>query len=137
MDTCHFRHPLRTCESQWIKVLLCGLISGLVWPLACIDLTLPEIDVPIDLSLVNGGSSFVLRGTAVLIDNDGPCPVWIGDNGVTYHLFQAPQLENDIFDLVTSPGTTSRLVLTVRGDLEVACQLGEIAEVRDALEIVE
>jgi hypothetical protein len=54
-----------------------------------------------------------------------------------YHLFQDPLLDNDTFDRVTEPGTSSRLVLAARSDLELACQLGTIAQVMDILEIME
>ena len=95
------------------------------------------IQIPEDLVLLPTGTTFVVRGTAAVIDSGGPCPVWFGENGITYHLFQDPQLDNDIYDVVTTPGTTSRLVVATRADLLVSCQTGTIVEVQDVLEIVE
>ncbi len=83
------------------------------------------------------GTPFIIRGTADIIDNGGPCPIWRGDNGVTYHLFQNPLLDNETFDRITTQGTTSRLQLSTRNDLVVDCQVGTIVEVDAALEIVE
>jgi len=88
-------------------------------------------------SLVSTGSPFVVRGTAAVVDNDGACLIWIGENGVTYHLFQDPLVDNETFDHITTPGVTSRLQIAVRTDLVLTCQIGTIAEVRNVLEIVE
>jgi len=95
-----------------------------------------ELDVFPD-ALVVAGAPFVIRGTATVVDNDGPCLVWIAENSVTYHLFQDPRVDNETFDRITTPGVTSRLQIAVRTDLEVACRIGTIAEVRNVLEIVE
>ena len=94
------------------------------------------IEVSLD-GLLPAGSPFVVRGTATILDNDGPCPAWIGENGVTYHLFQDPFLDNATFDRITTPGTTSRLLLVTRDDLVLGCQLGTIVEVEDVLEVVD
>jgi hypothetical protein len=83
------------------------------------------------------GDPFILKGTTAVIDNSGPCLVWIGENGITYHLFQGGRLENADFDRITTPGVTSRLELAARSDLTVSCQVGEIVEVQRVLEIVE
>ena len=100
-----------------IRVVL--IISVLFVVLAgCIDLN------DASSQLLPVGTSFVVQGTATTIDNDGPCLVWIGENGVTYHLFQDAQLDNDLFDLITTPGVTSRLEVATRSDLDVACQVG-------------
>ncbi len=104
-------------------LLLSFAVSG------CIDINTPETLLPL-------GTPFVVRGTSAVIDNNGPCLVWLGENGVTYHLFQDIVLPNETFDQVITPGVTSRLELAIRTDLVVACQVGTIAEVRDALEIV-
>ncbi len=88
-------------------------------------------------TFVAAGSPFVVRGTATVVDNEGPCLAWIGENGVTYHLFQDPRVDNETFDRVTTPGVTSRLQIAVRTDLELACQIGTIVEVRNVLEVVE
>ncbi len=83
------------------------------------------------------GEPFVLKGTADLVDNGGPCRIWRGENGIIYHLFQSPQVDNETFDQVTAPGTTSRVQISVRDDLEVTCQLGPTVIVEAVLEIVE
>jgi hypothetical protein len=88
-------------------------------------------------SLFVTGESFILTGTATIQDNNGPQLVWIGENGFTYHLFQATQLDNDAFDRVTTPGTTSRLQLATRTDLQVVGQVGTVVEVQRVLEIDE
>ena len=111
-----------------------GALAALMIPTvpACVD-----ISFPVDVALLDSVSPFVVRGTATVVDHDGPCPAWIGDNGVTYHLFQDPQLDNELFDRVTEPGTVSRLVLAERSDLELACRFGVLVEVQDVLEIIE
>ncbi len=93
----------------------------------CIDLS--------DQNFLPVGTPFTVSGVASVADNDGPCLVWLGDNGVTYHLFQDPLLDNDQFDQITSSGTRSRLVLVTRSDLEVQCEIGTIVEVEEVLEI--
>ena len=114
------------------RALKTGSLLALVCMTGCIDLALnaPETLLPV-------GTPFVLKGTAAVIDNDGPCLIWEGENGVTYHLFQDPRVENETFDRVTTPGVTSRLEIAIRNDLEVVCQIGRVAEVQDVLEIVE
>ena len=113
------------------KRLLCVLLGILLYA-GCIDLTIPGQN-----TLFVKGESFVLSGTAAVIDNDGPCLVWLGTNGITYHLFQGIDLDNEDFDRVTTPGVTSRLELATREDLEVSCQIGTIVEVQGVLEIRE
>ena len=98
----------------------------------CISVELPE-----ELSLTAEGASFVVSGTAAIVDVEGPCLVWVGENGGTYHLFQSPGLDNESFDRITTPGVTSRLEIATRDDLEVACLIGAVVEVQDVLEIVE
>ncbi len=96
-----------------------------------------QVDLLEDVTLFPQGTEFVLTGTATVLDNGGPCLAWLGENGVTYHLFQATHLDNADFDRVTTPGATSRLVIATRTDLEVRCATGTIIEVRELLEIVE
>jgi len=88
-------------------------------------------------SLIATGSPFIVSGTSVVLDNDGPCPAWVGDNGITYHLFQSSRIDNDVYDRITTAGVRSRLEIAVRTDLELACRVGTLAEVRNVLEIVE
>ncbi len=114
---------------RWRKIVTI-LMACLLSNVACITIDLPE-----ELDLLAVGTPFVLSGTAALIDNDGPCLVWLGENGITYHLFQDARLDNDLFDQVSEPGTTSRLEIVTRTDLDVVCQVGDVVEVRDVLEI--
>jgi hypothetical protein len=108
------------------------LVLGALALAGCID-----ISIPVAPTLFPTGTSFVLKGTATIIDNDGPCLVWEGENGIIYHLFQDRRVSNEDFDLVSTPGTTSRLVLATRSDLVVTCQVGTIVEVQDILEVEE
>jgi len=87
-------------------------------------------------ALVSTGTPFVVKGTATVLDNNGPCLAWIGENGITYHLFQTSSVDNATFDRITTPGVTSRLQLSTRTDLEVACKVGTIVEVLSVLEVV-
>lgn len=96
-----------------------------------------QVNIPGEGTLFVTGESFVLKGTAAVVDENGPCLVWYGDNGQTYHLFQTIGVANEDFDRVTTPGVTSRLVLAKRTDLEVSCQVGTIVEVEGVLEIVD
>lgn len=107
---------------------LAGLLGFIVFASGC-GVNLDEAD------LVPRGTAFVLRGTAAVVDNGGPCLIWRGDNGQNYHLFQHPTLANDAFDEVTTPGVTSRLVLATRTDLSLDCQSGTIVEVQDVLDV--
>lgn len=97
----------------------------------CAEIVLPE-----NVSLINIGSPFVMKGSAVLLDDDGPCLAWLGDDGNTYHLIQVQTMENELFDQLIAPGTRSRLVLAKRSDLTVACQMGIVAEVQNVLEVI-
>lgn len=104
----------------------CAMLTG-----ACVDIVMPE-----DVTLFDVGSPFVVSGTAALVDTpEGPCRVWVGENGISYHLFQSVRLENDTFDQVISEGTASRLVLARRNDIALACSFGTVVEVRNVLEI--
>ncbi|MCO6438448.1 MAG: hypothetical protein J5J06_15265 [Phycisphaerae bacterium] len=110
-------------------VLLVGVALA-----GCVD-----VNVPDSFSLLPVGTSFIMRGTSAVVDDPTgqPCLVWIGENGVTYYLFQDARLENETFDRITTPGTTSRLQLATRSDLEASCQIGTIVEVEDVLEIAD
>ncbi|NLX12282.1 MAG: hypothetical protein GXY44_01330 [Phycisphaerales bacterium] len=92
------------------------------------------IQIPSADSLFSVGTPFVLSGTTTL---SGGCLVWIGDNGITYYLYQDAKMENELFDRVVTPGVTSRLKLVTRTDLTAACHNGPFVEVLDVLEIVE
>lgn len=97
---------------------------------SCITADLPE-----EITLLPVETVFVMKGTSAIVDNDGPCLVWYGQNGLTYHLFQSPRVDNATYDRVVTPGVTSRLELAKRNDLHVACELGSILEVQNVLEI--
>jgi len=116
---------------NWLKTFAIGLtlLSAVFGCSVNLDL-LPD-------NLVATGSPFVIRGTTAVIDSDGPCLIWIGENGVTYHLFQDPRVDNETFDQIITPGVTSRLQIAVRDDIVLTCQIGTIAEVQNVLEIVE
>lgn len=88
-----------------------------------------------EADLLPRGTPFVLRGTAAVVDSGGPCLIWRGENGQTYHLFQHPTLDNETFDQITIPGVTSRLVIATRTDLTLDCRTGVIVEVQDVLDI--
>jgi len=86
--------------------------------------------------LLPKGTPFVLSGTSALATVHGaPCRIWEGENGETYHLFQAPSLTNEAFDQILQEGVTSRLVLATRSDLTLDCRIGVIVEVQDVLEV--
>jgi hypothetical protein len=87
-------------------------------------------------NLVSTGTSFVVKGTMTLQAGQGPCLVWMGDNGIAYHLFQTPSVENATFDHINTPGVTSRLQIATRDDIPVACQVGTVVEVLNVLEVI-
>ncbi len=113
------------CLGLVFAVVMGGAVAG------CAEIALPE-----NVSLINIGSPFVMKGSAVLLDDDGPCLAWLGDDGNTYHLIQVQTMENELFDELIAPGTRSRLVLAKRSDLTVACQVGIVAEVQNVLEVI-
>ncbi len=112
---------LRLVRCLW---LLPFLASG------CVDLGAAS-----EGGLFPRGEPFILSGTAAVEDRDGPCRAWLGENGVTYHLFQGARVANDEFDRVRAEGVTSRLEIAIRTDLQLDCQYGTIAEVQRVLEI--
>jgi hypothetical protein len=103
---------------------------------------LPALALAVGCNLNTGslfvrGEPFIISGTAAVRDQHGPCPVWIGENGVTYQLFQGARLDNDEYDRILVPGVTSRLEIATRNDLVAKCDLGTIVEVQRILEVVE
>ena len=111
---------------------LLGLALPVILAVGCIDVKLPE-----EVTLLPIGTPFVVTGTATLLDNDGPCLAWVGENGVTYHLFQNARIENEVFDRIVRPGVTSRIEIATRTDIPLACAVGQIVEVQRVLGIVE
>jgi hypothetical protein len=82
-----------------------------------------------------GTGSFVVRGQMEVVEGArGPCPVFLAETGVVYHLFQHPELGNEDFDAVTTPGAVSRLEVHVRNDLQTTCRTGTVVEVLQVLE---
>ncbi len=119
-----------TVEKRNFLAVACMTIVG-GGAAGCFDIVLPE-----NVSLIDIGAPYVMRGSAVLLDDDGPCLAWLGDDGNTYHLIQVQTMENELFDELVTPGTRSRLVLATRDDLSVACQVGNVAEVQNVLEVI-
>ena len=99
-------------------ILIGGILGG------CITIDLPDEGVL-------GGGSFVVKGVAETVENNGSCAIWLADEGRTFVLFQDPRLPNDDFDIVTTPGTRSRLVLDLRSALGDRCREDAIAAVID------
>jgi len=98
---------------------------------------------PIEIPLGTGGgisllppSAFVIRGRMTAPDDPDACPQFEAETGVSYSLSQSPELDNDLFDAVTTPGTVSRIAVQVRDDLDVRCRGGTIVEVQDVLELI-
>jgi hypothetical protein len=84
-----------------------------------------------------GSSSFVVRGQMEIEQGArGPCPVFLAETGLIYHLFQHPNLANEEFDGVITPGAVSRLEVRVRNDLHTVCRIGTSVEVLKVLELV-
>ena len=111
-----------------------------VWAVVGLSLLLGAascITFPDEVVVGASGQPFILKGTTTLLDDEGPCLVWVGDNGMVYHLFQGTQVTNETFDRVTTVGTESRLQLSTRSDLAVSCQVGTIVEVVDVLQIMD
>ncbi len=109
-------------RSYWTKnssFILIGVILG-----GCITISLPDEGVL-------GGGSFVVKGVAEIVENNGSCAIWLADDGREFVLFQDPRLPSDDFDAVTTPGTRSRLVLDVRSALGDQCRVDAIAAVID------
>lgn len=114
-------------RAAWMAFFGCALIV----PSCTIDLpSLPTF----------GGSTqpFLLKGTYMRIERFGqaPCFAWEGDNGILYHLFQDANLDNDLFDMATTVGVSSRLLIQPRSDLQTACNLGPTVEVLEVREII-
>ncbi len=81
-------------------------------------------------------SAFIAQGTYEARSQllGGTCLVWVEQSGVVYHLFQGQNVSNADFDRITTPGTTSRLQIFIRGDIPVGCEQGNAVEVQQVLE---
>lgn len=84
--------------------------------------------------LLTVGTPFVVRGTMTV--EQGSCLVWQAENGQSFYLYQDPLLDNDLFNQITTPGATSRLVVVTRTDLAAPCATDAIVQVQEVLEIV-
>lgn len=110
----------------------CGLSAVFIGATSCITVNLPE-----QISLLPVETSFVLKGTSAIVEEEVPCLVWFGENGLIYHLFQSPRVDSATYDRVVTPGVTSRLEVARRNDLQMECAQGFILEVQNVLEIEE
>lgn len=112
------------------RILLAAAVMGAsVQLFGCIDLGAD--------SLLPVGTPFVVRGTMTVSGQGGACLVWEAENGQSYFLYQDSLLDNNVFDRVTTPGVTSRLVGATRSDLPSACTVDAVLQVTEVLEIVE
>lgn len=93
------------------------------------------IQLPDTTNLLPVGTPFVVRGT-MTVSNRGGCLLWQGENGVRYYLYQDPLLENGLFDQATRPGATARLVVSTRSDLPAGCEVDQVVEVKEVLEVL-
>ncbi|MBK9129155.1 MAG: hypothetical protein IPM13_15335 [Phycisphaerales bacterium] len=114
-----------------LGTLLAGAVS-LALLASCIS-----VDIPGQGTLFVRGEPFIVQGVAAVQNRGGPCRVWIGDNGLTYELYQGLRLTNEEFDRIVQPGARSRLELATRSDLTTACGLGTVVEVQRVLEIID
>lgn len=120
----------RSASGMALRIVsLFAIASGLLANTAC-TLELPSFNLPT--------GPFLLKGTYVQVDRFGqpPCFAWEGDNGVFYHLFQDADLDDDLFDQATTVGARSRLLIEIRSDLQVSCELGPTVEVLEVREII-
>lgn len=108
---------------------LIGALACIVWSVlatGCIDVN--------TAGLLAVGTPFVVRGTMTV--EKGSCLVWQAENGQSCYLYQDPLLDNDLFNQITTPGTTSRLVVVTRSDLSAPCDTDLIVQVQSVLEVV-
>ncbi len=98
-----------------ILVIMCALAAGS----GCLNITLPS---QISASLLPPDTSFIINGTAQAATDATTFPVWLGEDGQAFVLFQTLDIKNDDFDAVLVPGARSRLQLQVRNDLAPLCQ---------------
>ncbi len=113
------------------------LISALTLPILLSGCGLFEWPLGDGAGSLLGSASFVVRGQMVIEQGArGPCPVFVAETGLLYHLFQHPSLANDQYDRVTTPGAVSRLEVRVRNDLQTLCRIGTTVEVLKVLELV-
>ena len=117
---------MRTKKSR----LLVGLVA-LLLPVSCGSLLSTS-------TFFTNGDSFIDQGTFQMQSGflSAPCPVWVDTSGITYHLFQGPNISNADFDAITTPNTTSRLKIHTRSDLKIGCGSGPAVEVDAVIEVI-
>lgn len=124
---------MRATRRGWLRFAGCIVIAGGALAMPACTFSLPTLP-----NLIGSTEPFLLKGTYMRIDRFGqaPCFAWEGENGIFYHLFQDVNLDDDLFDMATTVGVSSRLLIQPRGDLQTACNLGptvEVLEVRDII----
>lgn len=125
------QNPRQTAIARVGRLVLLIAVLGvsLVAGTSC-SIALPDFNLPT--------GPFLLKGTFMQIDRFGqpPCFAFEGDNGIFYHLFQDVNLDDDLFDMATTVSVRSRLLLEIRSDLQVTCELGPVVEVLEVREII-
>jgi hypothetical protein len=113
--------------------ILCGIMAMACVMMAgsgCVSISLPET---VSASLLPPDTSFIMKGQAEAVETPNTFPIWRGEDGQAFVLFQTANIKNDDFDTITTPGIPSRLQLSVRNDLAPLCQPDvtpvEIAEI--------
>ena len=100
---------------QTILITLCAMAAGG----GCINVTLPS---QVSASLLPADTSFVINGQAEAAVDSSTFPVWRGEDGQAFVLFQTLDVKNADFDAVMTPGALARIQVQVRNDLAPLCQ---------------
>ena len=109
------------------------LLTILVGASICAGCT---IDLPDEGLLGRDSVTFVTKGEAESVEENGSCLVWLADDGRTFVLVQNARVKNEDFDALTTPGVRSRLELKTRPELGRPCRIGAtVAEVTKVLEV--
>ncbi len=87
--------------------------------------------------LLTVGTPFTVQGTMTLGGLTGSCLIWRGNNGESFYLYQDPLLDNSLFDQISTPGVTSRLVVATRSDLSAPCTVDKVVQVQEVLEVIQ
>jgi hypothetical protein len=102
--------------------LICSIVVigfAMVLGSGCVSIALPQ---SVTASLLPADTSFIMKGQAEAVETPNTFPVWRGEDGQAFVLFQTTDITNDDFDTITTPGAQSRLQLSVRNDLAPLCQ---------------
>jgi hypothetical protein len=100
---------------QTVLMVVCAMAAGS----GCINITLPS---QISASLLPPDTSFVINGQAEAAVDSSTFPVWRGEDGQGFVLFQTLDVTNAHFDSVMTPGARARIQVQVRNDLAPLCQ---------------